>query len=110
MKKSEGKAIGTWSSVTTVVTIGRPYPGRGPGGCGVVAIYLLYQCPAWADGVADPMAEGAEKAGMMRLSGGLDLGGALAIASGLALLTFGCLRIPAVGVAALVGIGALAGG
>ncbi|RFM30585.1 MFS transporter [Deminuibacter soli] len=95
-EKERGKAIGTWSSITTVVTIGGPILGGALGDAGLwryiffinipiglVALFILWKY------VKEIKDEGS--------SHQLDYAGAIAIASGLALLTFGFLRVPALG-------------
>lgn len=91
--KEKGKAIGTWSAITTVVTMGGPVIGGALADAGLwrfiffinvpiglVAIWMLWRK------VQERKEENAEPA--------LDLPGAASIAIGMALLTFGCLRIP----------------
>jgi EmrB/QacA subfamily drug resistance transporter len=91
-----GKAIGTWGMFTTTVTVGGPILGGLLADAGlwreiffinlplaVIAILILWKK------VPESKDEGASKA--------LDIWGAVTVAMGLALLTFGCLRIPAAG-------------
>ncbi|HTI10599.1 MAG TPA: MFS transporter [Puia sp.] len=94
--KERGKAIGTWSAVTTVVTMGGPVLGGALGDAGlwryiffinvpigVAALFILWRhVPESKEAESDPS---------------LDFTGAITIALGLAALTFGFLRIPAVG-------------
>ncbi len=95
-EKERGKAIGTWSAFTTVVTMGGPALGGffGDAGLwryiffiniplGIAALFILWR---WVN-------ESREEGSNHRL----DFPGAITIASGLALLTFGFLRIPTVG-------------
>jgi EmrB/QacA subfamily drug resistance transporter len=95
-EKERGKAIGTWSSITTMVTLGGPILGGALADAGLWRYIFFINVPL---GVAAlfilwrKVAESREEGG----GRSLDLPGACAIASGLALLTFGCLRIPAVG-------------
>jgi EmrB/QacA subfamily drug resistance transporter len=94
--KEKGKAIGIWSSVTTVVTVGGPILGGALADAGLWRYIFFINLPIgvaallilWRK-VGESKDESSE--------GGLDFAGAMAIAAGLALLTFGCLRIPAVG-------------
>ena len=95
-EKERGKAIGTWSAVTTVVTMGGPILGGALADAGlwrfiffinvpigVAALLILWlQVKESKDDDGDPS---------------LDFPGAVTIALGLALLTFGFLRIPAAG-------------
>ena len=95
-EKERGKAIGTWSAITTVVTVGGPILGGALADAGLWRYIFFINVPLgvaallilWRK-VAESREEGSGRS--------LDLPGAAAIASGLALLTFGCLRIPAVG-------------
>lgn len=94
--KEKGKAIGTWSAVTTLVTIGGPILGGALGDAGlwrgiffinvpigiICLLVLHFKVPESSD-------ESADKS--------LDYGGAISIAAGLALLTFGFLEIPELG-------------
>ncbi|HXB92865.1 MAG TPA: MFS transporter [Puia sp.] len=95
-EKERGKAIGTWSAITTVVTLGGPILGGALGDAGLwryiffinipiglAALLILWRMvPESKDEDSPP---------------GLDIFGALSIALGLAALTFGCLREPALG-------------
>jgi EmrB/QacA subfamily drug resistance transporter len=94
--KERGKAIGTWSAFTTVVTMGGPALGGAFADAGlwrfiffiniplgVTALFILWQ---FVNESKDE--DSAHK---------IDYPGAIAIALGLALLTFGFLRIPAMG-------------
>ena len=108
-EKERGKAIGTWSSVTTVVTIGGPIMGGALADAGLWRYIFFINVPLgltallilWRK-VPESRNDEADR--------GLDLGGALAIASGLALLTFGFLRMPAIGWQDWRVLGALAAG
>src|SRR5882724_508633 len=95
-ENERGKAIGTWSAVTTVVTLGGPVLGGALADAGlwryiffinipigVVALYILWRR------VEESRDAGADQS--------LDFPGAIAIVLGLAALTFGFLRIPAIG-------------
>ena len=88
-----GKAIGTWSAVTTFVTIGGPVMGGALADAGLwryiffiniplgmVAIFILWKH------VKESREEQPDQ--------NLDFSGAISIALGLALLTYGFLRIP----------------
>lgn len=94
--KERGKAIGTWSAITTMVTIGGPVMGGALADAGlwryiffinvpigVIALWILWR----------HVAESKEA----EAGAALDLPGVLAIALGLAALTFGFLRMPAAG-------------
>jgi len=95
-ENERGKAIGTWSAVTTVVTMGGPILGGALADAGlwrfiffinipigIIALLILWQY----------VKEIKDESGNLSL----DFPGAIAIALGLALLTFGFLRIPAIG-------------
>jgi EmrB/QacA subfamily drug resistance transporter len=91
-----GKAIGTWSAFTTVVTMGGPVLGGAFGDAGLwryiffinipIGIFVLIILTKQVKEVTDE--ETKQR---------LDIAGAVAIALGLAAVTFGFLRIPAVG-------------
>lgn len=91
-----GKAIGTWSAFTTVVTMGGPVLGGALADAGLwryiffinVPIGVMALIMLWLK-VSETKDEGSDQT--------LDFPGAVAIALGLALLTFGFLRAPAVG-------------
>ena len=95
-EKERGKAIGTWSSVTTVVMIGGPVLGGALGDAGLWRYIFFINIPLgmatliilWRK-VNESRAEGSDNA--------IDISGAIAIALSLSLLTFGFLRIPAIG-------------
>lgn len=92
-----GKAIGTWSSATTVVTVGGPILGGALADAGLwryiffinipigIAAFLILS--AKVDETKDENSDPA-----------IDILGAIAIALGLAALTFGCLSVPEKGI------------
>ena len=95
-EEERGKAIGTWSAVTTFVTVGGPILGGALADAGlwryiffinipigVIALLILWQ----------HVKESRDEKNIHRL----DFPGALTIAMGLALLTYGFLRIPIAG-------------
>jgi EmrB/QacA subfamily drug resistance transporter len=95
-EKERGKAIGTWSAITTIVTIGGPVLGGALADAGlwryiffinvpigIIVLYILWRH------VAESKEAEAETV--------LDLPGVLAVALGLAALTFGFLRMPSAG-------------
>lgn len=91
-----GKAIGTWSAFTTVVTMGGPILGGALADAGLWRYIFFINIPfgiaaliMLAFRVKEVRDEGADRS--------LDLPGAAAIALGLALVTFGFLRMPAMG-------------
>ena len=91
-----GKAIGTWSAFTTVVTMGGPVLGGALADAGLWRYIFFINVPIgvaalvmlWLK-VNESRDENSGKT--------IDFAGATAIALGLASLTFGFLRIPAVG-------------
>ena len=91
-----GKAIGTWSAFTTVVTIGGPILGGALADAGYwryiffinVPIGLVAVLILWKK-VKESISDDSDKT--------LDFPGAAAIALGLAAITFGFLRIPEIG-------------
>ncbi|MBB6125945.1 MFS transporter [Mucilaginibacter lappiensis] len=95
-EKERGKAIGTWSAFTTVVTLGGPVLGGAFGDAGlwryiffinvpigIVALFILWF----------KIKESRDETNAQTI----DFPGAISIALGLAALTFGFLRVPAVG-------------
>lgn len=96
-EKERGRAIGTWSAVTTMVTVGGPILGGALADAGhwrmiffinvpigiVSLLILLFKIKESHDEHADRK---------------IDYAGAITIVIGLALLTFGFLRIPALGI------------
>jgi EmrB/QacA subfamily drug resistance transporter len=95
-EKERGKAIGTWSAFTTVLIIGGPVLGGALADAGLWRYIFFINIPIgiitllllWAK-VEETRDEGADQA--------IDFPGAIAIALGLASLTFGFLRIPVLG-------------
>jgi EmrB/QacA subfamily drug resistance transporter len=94
--KERGKAIGTWSAFTTVVTMGGPILGGALGDAGLWRFIFFINIPI---GIAAliilwfKVAESKDDAP----NHSLDFPGVITIALGLALVTFGFLRMPAVG-------------
>jgi EmrB/QacA subfamily drug resistance transporter len=110
-EEERGKAIGTWSAATTVVTVGGPILGGALADAGLwrdiffvnIPLGLVALLILWRK-VPESKAEGEGHS--------LDLAGVVTVALGLAFVTFGCLRIPAVGwrdwsVWTAVGVGAV---
>jgi EmrB/QacA subfamily drug resistance transporter len=94
--KERGKAIGTWSAFTTVVTMGGPVLGGAFGDAGLWRYIFFINIPIGIGALiilARQVKEIKNEDGIQ----GLDFAGAIAIALGLAALTFGFLRIPDVG-------------
>ena len=95
-ENERGKAIGTWSAITTVVTMGGPILGGTLADAGLWRYIFFINVPIGVVAliilifkVKESRNEDADKS--------VDIGGATAIALSLALLTFGFLRIPALG-------------
>jgi EmrB/QacA subfamily drug resistance transporter len=107
-QQERGKAIGTWSAITTVVTMGGPILGGVLADAGLWRFIFFINVPIgitafiilWLN-VKESKDKDAHKS--------IDALGAISIALGLALLTFGFLRIPAVGFNIVV-LASLAGG
>jgi len=95
-EKERGKAIGTWSAFTTVVTLGGPILGGTFGDAGLWRYIFFINVPIgivallilWLK-VKESRDEDADHA--------IDFPGAVSIALGLAALTFGFLRAPVMG-------------
>ena len=110
-EKERGKAIGTWSAITTIVTIGGPVVGGALADAGlwryiffinvpigIIALLILSRQVAEA-GQAPKTAGRGRPGGRERAKteAALDVPGVVTIALGLAALTFGFLRMPSVG-------------
>jgi EmrB/QacA subfamily drug resistance transporter len=116
--EERGKAIGTWSALTTTVTVGGPILGGALADAGLWRDIFFVNVPLglasllilWRK-VPESRSASAEAAaaGEGELHS-LDIKGAVVVAVGLALETWGCLRIPAVGLGNWSVLAALAGG
>ena len=95
-QKEKGKAIGTWSAATTLVTVGGPILGGALGDAGLWRAIFYINVPL---GIATliVLARKVPESSDDHLSHRLDYAGAITIALGLALLTFGFLEIPELG-------------
>ena len=108
-EREKGKAIGTWSAATTIVTLGGPILGGALADAGLWRYIFFINVPIgivaliilWKK-VTENKETGADPA--------LDYPGVIMTALGLALLTFGFLRIPAVGFNNWQAYGSLAAG
>lgn len=94
--KEKGKAIGTWSAATTLVTVGGPILGGALGDAGLWRAIFYINVPIglaalWV--LATKVPESTDD----DLDHRLDYAGALSIVVALALLTFGFLEIPEIG-------------
>ena len=91
-----GKAIGTWSAITTMVTIGGPILGGALADAGLWRMIFFINVPI---GIASlvilwfKVPESSDE----ETDHSLDYAGAVATIAGLALLTFGFLKIPKAG-------------
>ncbi|MGN6397084.1 MAG: MFS transporter [Mucilaginibacter sp.] len=104
-----GKAIGTWSAATTLVTMGAPILGGALADSGLWRYIFFINIPI---GIAALLMLGFKvyETKDQGTRQPLDFQGAITIAFGLALLTFGFLRIPAVGLHNLQAYGSLGAG
>lgn len=94
--EERGKAIGTWSAFTTMVTLGGPILGGALADAGLWRDIFFVNIPLGLAALIILWFKVPES----RRTGeqpSLDLAGAVAAALGLALVTFGCLRIPSAG-------------
>lgn len=94
--KERGKAIGTWSAFTTVVTMGGPVLGGTFGDAGLWRYIFFINIPIGIVALII-LAKNVNEIKDDNSKQGLDFAGAISIALGLAAVTFGFLRIPAVG-------------
>lgn len=108
-EKERGKAIGTWSAATTLVTMAGPALGGALADAGMWRYIFFINVPIGiialfflATKVKEIKDENNTKS--------VDFYGAIAIALGLAMLTFGFLRLPAVGFSNIQGYGPIAAG
>ncbi|SEW51728.1 MFS transporter [Chitinophaga arvensicola] len=95
-ENERGKAIGTWSSVTTLVTMGGPVLGGALADAGLWRYIFFINVPIGVVALillALKVRETSDTEGDKRI----DYPGALLIAAGLAALTFGFLRMPSLG-------------
>ena len=102
-----GKAIGTWSAVTTVVTMGGPILGGALADAGLWRYIFFINVPIGLIALlilARKVPESKDTGG----GKGFDIPGVLAIALGLAFLTYGFLRMPVVGFGSVAVWGSLA--
>jgi len=108
-EKERGKAIGTWSAFTTVVTMGGPVLGGAFADAGLWRYIFFINVPIGIAALLILWRKVKESRGDESDSA-LDFPGAITIALGLAGLTFGFLRIPAVGLANWQAYGSLIAG
>lgn len=108
-ENERGKAIGTWSMFTTMVTVGGPIIGGALADAGLWRYIFFINVPI---GIIALIILGFKVAESRDPDSAraIDLPGSVAIALGLALLTFGFLRIPAAGLSSPQVYLTLAGG
>lgn len=94
--KERGRAIGTWSAFTTVVTMGGPVLGGAFGDAGLWRYIFFINIPIGIVALII-LAKQVNEIKDDDSKQDLDFAGATAIALGLAAVTFGFLRIPDVG-------------
>lgn len=94
-ENERGKAIGTWSAFTTVVTMGGPILGGALGDAGLWRYIFFINIPIGLAALLMLWLRVDETKDANRHP--LDFAGAITIALSLACLTFGFLRVPAVG-------------
>jgi len=95
-EKQRGKAIGTWSAFTTVVTIGGPILGGALADAGLWRYIFFINLPIGLGALVILRNKVAESRSDSPAAP-IDIPGVITIALGLACLTFGFLRMPALG-------------
>ncbi|NLR80988.1 MFS transporter [Chitinophaga eiseniae] len=108
-ENERGKAIGTWSSVTTLVTMGGPVLGGALADAGLWRYIFFINLPIGVIALL-LLATKVQERREDNSAPGIDFMGAGLIALALALLTFGLLRMPSLGFAHPQVYGTLAGG
>lgn len=108
-KEERGRAIGTWSAVTTLVTIGGPILGGALGDAGLWRAIFFINIPIGIIALiilSFRVGESRDEEG----SSSVDIPGAVTLGLGLACLTFGFLRAPSLGFGHIQAWGSLAAG
>jgi EmrB/QacA subfamily drug resistance transporter len=95
-EKERGKAIGTWSAITTVVTIGGPVIGGALADAGLWRYIFFINLPIGLIALLI-LRRHVTEIRSQNAGSALDFPGVIAIAFGLACLTFGFLRLPELG-------------
>jgi len=95
-EKERGKAIGTWSAVTTIVTMGGPVLGGALADAGLWRYIFFINVPIGAAALLI-LWKHVKETRDNETDHSIEYPGAIAIVLGLASLTFGFLRIPALG-------------
>lgn len=96
-ENERGKAIGTWSAITTLVTMGGPILGGALADAGLWRYIFFINVPIGLIALIFLSLKVTERRDEDQQKG-LDFPGAFLIAVGLAALTFGFLRMPAFGI------------
>ncbi len=95
-KNERGKAIGTWSAITTIVTVGGPILGGALADAGLWRVIFFINVPIGISSLIILWRKVPESSD--ETSGqSLDYAGSFAVVAGLALLTYGFLKIPQTG-------------
>lgn len=95
-EEERGKAIGTWSAVTTLVTIGGPVLGGALADAGLWRLIFFINVPLGIASLIILRFKVPESRDEL-LDHSIDYVGSIAITIGLALLTYGFLKIPNIG-------------
>ena len=109
-EKQKGKAIGTWSAFTTVVTMGGPILGGALADAGLWRYIFFINIPIGVAALLILWLRVNEIKDENSSTQPIDFPGAITIVLALATLTFGFLRIPAVGFYHIQTLGALTAG
>src|SRR6185503_1612539 len=95
-EKERGKAIGTWSAVTTLVTVGGPILGGALADAGLWLLIFFINVPIGIASLIILWFKVPESRDMQS-NHSIDYFGSVTIIAGLALLTYGFLKIPEIG-------------
>ncbi len=95
-KNERGKAIGTWSAITTMVTVGGPILGGALGDVGLWRMIFFINVPIGITSLIILWRKVPESFDE-QTGHSLDYAGSVAIVAGLALLTYGFLEMPKTG-------------
>ncbi len=109
-EKERGSAIGTWSAVTTLVTMGGPILGGALADAGLWRYIFFINIPIGIAALWFLWKKVEESWDPEMQNEKLDFAGALLIILGMTLLTFGCLRIPALGLGSFQVYGSIIAG
>jgi EmrB/QacA subfamily drug resistance transporter len=95
-EKERGRAIGTWSAITTVVTMGGPILGGALADAGLWRFIFFINVPIGMAALVILWLK-VDESRDTTSDKSIDIPGAVAIALGLSTLTFGFLRVPPMG-------------